>query len=287
MPHKAFSVVATRGKLFTFYLHEGKVRMLVEYRSGRYTHANCPVPPINEWTHLAGSYDGEEIKLYVNGRLASTVKASGHIAESAEPLFLGALAPERRVFHGRLEDLAVWARVLSDPEIALVATGRRDAALEGGLIARWQSESLCDTNWPSTGSVPLVAQYHADMPLQVRKADGYRGIWYQCGKQDGPYRYKYSGGLGTYCAKHRPFAIYAEKVNKTFFCYGGTDSENSTLLHMVSYYDHSTGTVPRPTILMDKHTRDAHDNPVIAIDARGTCGSSPAPTEPPGRRTSA
>jgi len=109
----------------------------------------------------------------------------------------------------------------------------------------------------------------ADPQPQVRKADGYRGIWYQCGAQGGQYRYKYSGGLGTYCAKHRPFAVYAAEVNKTFFCYGGTDAENRTLLHMVSYYDHTTGTVPRPTILLDKHTTDAHDNPVISIDAAG------------------
>jgi hypothetical protein len=38
---------------------------------------------------------------------------------------------------------------------------------------------------------------------------------------------------------------------------------------MVSYYDHETGTVPRPRILLDKHTDDAHDNPVISLDDRG------------------
>jgi len=38
---------------------------------------------------------------------------------------------------------------------------------------------------------------------------------------------------------------------------------------MVSYFDHSTGTVPRPTILLDKKTSDAHDNPVISIDTEG------------------
>jgi hypothetical protein len=38
---------------------------------------------------------------------------------------------------------------------------------------------------------------------------------------------------------------------------------------MVSYYDHKTGQVPRPTILMDKRTSDAHDNPTIMIDGAG------------------
>jgi len=38
---------------------------------------------------------------------------------------------------------------------------------------------------------------------------------------------------------------------------------------MVSYYDHASGTVPRPAILLDKKTDDAHDNPVLQIDADG------------------
>jgi hypothetical protein len=46
-------------------------------------------------------------------------------------------------------------------------------------------------------------------------------------------------------------------------------SPDSVLLHMVSYYDHATGMVPRPTIVMDKKTHDAHDNPVMSIDRQG------------------
>src|SRR6187397_2210033 len=83
---------------------------------------------------------------------------------------------------------------------------------------------------------------------------------------DNEYAFKYSGGLGTYCDYHAPFAVYRPEVNKTFFCYGGAPADDSRkLLHMVSYFDHATGTVPRPTLLLDKHTDDAHDNPVMAI----------------------
>lgn len=99
--------------------------------------------------------------------------------------------------------------------------------------------------------------------------NGYRGIWYSCERQNDEYVYKYSGGLGTYCAKHRPLAIYSKEADKTFFCYGGTKGDNETLLHMVSYYDHKTGMVPRPRILVDKETTDAHDNPVISLDGKG------------------
>jgi hypothetical protein len=114
-----------------------------------------------------------------------------------------------------------------------------------------------------------LAQENRKLTLN-EKDDGYRSIWYMNQPSHDEYVYKYSGGLGTYCAKHRPFAIYCDEVKKTFFCYGGTTKEsNRHLLHMVSYFDHQTQTVPRPTILLDKRTSDAHDNPVISIDGAG------------------
>lgn len=111
------------------------------------------------------------------------------------------------------------------------------------------------------------------VPEDLGTADGYRGIWYYNQPSDDEYVYKYSGGLGTYCAKHIPFAVYSEEANKTFFVYGGTsareDPEDQNLLAMASYYDHETGEVPRPTIVCNKHTHDAHDNPVIALAEDG------------------
>ena len=117
-------------------------------------------------------------------------------------------------------------------------------------------------------AVPVNGQ--DSIPTLNQKADGYRGIWYMNQPSNDQYVYKYSGGMGTYCAKHKPFAVYCEAVNKTFFCYGGAPEDDSRkLLHMVSFFDHETGTVPRPTVLLDKQTSDAHDNPVISVDAKG------------------
>jgi len=100
-------------------------------------------------------------------------------------------------------------------------------------------------------------------------ADGYRGIWFTLG-QFSSYGDKYSGGLGTYTANHIPLAIYAPQVNKTFFTYGGTLKDKRHLLIMVSEYDHATGQVPRPTLVLDKHgVNDPHDNASLALDDQG------------------
>ncbi|MBM4028688.1 MAG: hypothetical protein FJ280_25315 [Planctomycetes bacterium] len=135
-------------------------------------------------------------------------------------------------------------------------------------------------------SLGTAAKSDSEHVLTLNTKDtGYRGIWYMNQPLKNEYRFKYSGGMATFCAKHQPFAVYCEAVKKTFFCYGGTsedahlqhdltgtsDSKDAAgiLLHMVSYYDHTTGQVPRPTILLDKRTKDAHDNPVISVDDKG------------------
>jgi hypothetical protein len=101
-------------------------------------------------------------------------------------------------------------------------------------------------------------------------ADGYRGIWFELGQRT-KYGDKYSGGLGTYTAKHVPLAVYAPAVDKTFFVYGGTPAADQRRLQiMASWYDHKTHRVPRPTIVLDKYgVDDPHDNASIALDGDG------------------
>ena len=104
---------------------------------------------------------------------------------------------------------------------------------------------------------------------KLQQLEGYSGIWYYNQELPSIYKYKYSGGLGTYCAKHIPMAVFSKEENKTFFVYGASQPMKCNLLHAISYFNHDTGTVPRPRCLLDKKTRDAHDNPVISMDDEG------------------
>lgn len=128
----------------------------------------------------------------------------------------------------------------------------------------------------------VLAQPYAS--LNNEKINGYRGIWFTLG-QFSEYGDKYSGGLGTYTAKHIPLAIYSPEVGKTFFVYGGSapgrlsnsdpagakaKAAGDYLLCMVGSYDHKSRTVGKPTVVHDKAgVFDPHDNPSISLDAKG------------------
>lgn len=103
--------------------------------------------------------------------------------------------------------------------------------------------------------------------------DGYRGIWFTLGQFAPDYGDKYSGGLGTYTAKHIPLAVYSKEADKTFFVYGGCPApKEKYLLCMAGCYDHKTGMLQKPVIVHDKgcyKVFDPHDNPTMQIDKDG------------------
>lgn len=256
---------------FSLYLYKDGVRMLVEGEEGQYGFATAEVPASNVWTHYAGSYDGETVKIYRNGVLEGQKKIPLRRQAFAHPLTVGVTADDgERILKGSMTDIRIWSRALDEGEVKAVFGAERKQGLGEGLICRWDTHATDTVIENGVMGAPCLVKIQPVLStLQNRKVDGFRGIWYFNQPIKSEYVYKYSGGLGTYCANHSPFAWYAPEVKKTFFCYGGTDERNSTLLHMVSYYDHATGKVARPTLLLDKKTDDAHDNPVINLDDKG------------------
>lgn len=118
----------------------------------------------------------------------------------------------------------------------------------------------------------LVAFAPAADPTPLPVAAGFRGIWYMNQPTKDEFKYKYSGGMATYPQQHAPMAVYSKAADRTFFVFGGVADfppAKPELLHMVAYYDHKTGTVSRPRVLLNKKTADAHDNPVLSLDAAG------------------
>jgi hypothetical protein len=87
----------------------------------RYTDSRTPIPE-RKWTHVASTYDGAALRIYINGVLDQTLAISGTTCANSEALIIGAkVKPSAGIseafFDGRLDDLRVYKRALSAGEI--------------------------------------------------------------------------------------------------------------------------------------------------------------------------
>ena len=72
--------------------------------------------------HLVGTYDGSEVRLYVNGALEASTAASGSIADYGQDLFIARFTNIDQdgvaYLPGAIDEVAIWDRALSADEIA-------------------------------------------------------------------------------------------------------------------------------------------------------------------------
>jgi hypothetical protein len=73
--------------------------------------------PLNAWTHLAATYDGATLKLFVNGVQAGAVAVAGSLNASADPLRIGGNHIWGEYFSGRIDEVRVYNRALSAAEV--------------------------------------------------------------------------------------------------------------------------------------------------------------------------
>lgn len=70
------------------------------------------------WYHFAGTYDGSEMRLYINGNLETSTPKTGSVFNSATPLKIGRYDYfPGWVFHGSIDEVAIWNRALTASEV--------------------------------------------------------------------------------------------------------------------------------------------------------------------------
>ena len=72
---------------------------------------------LNTWTHLAATYSGSTVKLYINGVEAATAAATGY-APGTSNLFIGRRPDnEEKRFAGRIDEVRIWGVARTQSEI--------------------------------------------------------------------------------------------------------------------------------------------------------------------------
>lgn len=96
---------------------------------------------LNQWVHLAATYDGSYIKTYKNGALVTKRTASGNVSDYTSDLYVGT------GFDGVIDDLRFYKRALSGTEIMslfYIESGLHDSDGDG-VVDAWD---LCPSTPP-------------------------------------------------------------------------------------------------------------------------------------------
>jgi hypothetical protein len=72
--------------------------------------------PLNTWRHVAATFDGASLQLFVNGASVASTARSGPLTTSAENLLIGA-DHYGEYFQGVLDEIRIYNRALSLPEL--------------------------------------------------------------------------------------------------------------------------------------------------------------------------
>ena len=75
--------------------------------------------PVNTWSHIAATYDGTTLRLFVNGTQVSSAGGQrGDARHAAAPLRIGGNAVWPEWFAGRIDEVRIYNRALSATDIA-------------------------------------------------------------------------------------------------------------------------------------------------------------------------
>jgi len=115
--------------------------------------ANATLPSDGLWHHLAGTYDGSAVKIYVDGVLVDSESATGDIYYPNTDVAVGiggAPFGNEDYFHGTLQEAAIWGRALSETEIQEVFS---KGASKLGIKYRGCDNADCsDGSWSALDS---------------------------------------------------------------------------------------------------------------------------------------
>ena len=128
------------------------------------------VPPLNTWSHLAATYDGTTLRLYVNGVQVASRAQTGPIATSSGALTIGGDALYGQHFSGRIDEVRIYGTALSASEIQTdmntpIGTPGPDTqppTAPTGLTATAVSPSQINLAWTASTDNVAVTGYRVE-----------------------------------------------------------------------------------------------------------------------------
>ena len=87
----------------------------------------------DKWHYIAGTYDGKNAKVYVDGKLEASIAAAG--AFKTGPKYIGSRDDKQEAYTGLIDEIAFFNVALSDNDVKAIADGGLSVALGFAAIS--------------------------------------------------------------------------------------------------------------------------------------------------------
>ncbi|MGQ1788220.1 LamG-like jellyroll fold domain-containing protein [Saccharicrinis sp. GN24d3] len=167
-----FSFIADNGHNesgFAFAYYNNQFRFMIKtdaMRGDEWNYNPGSHVELNQWSHIAGTYDGGFIKFYLNGELIDTKQTSGQINWDFKPkdIHIGAFKDfnENLLFDGQIDEVRIWNTARSATDINKYKNKKINQQ-EDALIGYYNFDQL------DKGSiiVPDLSKYKLDGRLNI------------------------------------------------------------------------------------------------------------------------
>tara|TARA_B100000900_G_scaffold384694_1_gene373740 strand:- start:1272 stop:2045 length:774 start_codon:yes stop_codon:yes gene_type:complete len=120
----------------------GELYFTVLTPDGSFTAFSGVVPSQNVWINVVGTYDGSNVKIYIDGVLKGTASATGNINSNTEPLMLGdaGYGGFSQFFNGAIDEVSIYSRGLTQSEVTSIYNGGapNDVSSISNIEAWWR-----------------------------------------------------------------------------------------------------------------------------------------------------
>lgn len=118
--------------------------------------------PLNQWSYLAVTFDGAQVKTYVNGNLVNTQALSATITARGNSLNIGADATPGQYMVGLLDDVRIYNRVLTQAQVQVDMV----TAVGGPAVALPEPHIDSPVDGATLSNiVNVTAHVHSDTPI--------------------------------------------------------------------------------------------------------------------------
>lgn len=93
---------------------------------------------LNTWQHLAATYDGSYMRIYVNGAIVDSIARNITIGNASSKLFIGSNGTQPRFFSGLIDEVRIWDIARTKRDIQQTMNGEFCGSIPQGLVAYYR-----------------------------------------------------------------------------------------------------------------------------------------------------